>query len=195
MRASVCVDWNDGETGDISLPPLDEILEELIFEELGIEIIFHRVGKSYFVVEFWGGDIVKINQFWFADNFEDGIMCFKLAIDYVVNPDSVCSVLSQFEKAEIKDEIDLCEKMLDKYNIENEMKIVFPLIKELDGKKVFKEEERFVIDVLQELAKQRKIDGDVLQLGSSALKRRGYYTTELVRPSLELIYRVLKDFP
>jgi len=194
MRVSVHVDWRRGETWDISLPPSDEVLEELNFEELEIEIIFHRVGKGYFV-EFWGGDsVVKTNQFWFADNFEDGVVCFKLAIDYVVNPDLVWSVLSQFEEEEIKDEIDLCEKMLDKYSIENEMKIVFPLIKELNGRKVFREENNYTIDVLYELAKKRKIDEDILQLGSSALKRRGYYTIESVRPSLELVYKVLKDF-
>ena len=56
------------------------------------------------------------------------------------------------------------------------------------------EENNYTISVLYELAKKRKIDEDILQLGSSALKRRGYYTIESVRPSLELVYKVLKDF-
>lgn len=193
MRASVHVDWHHGETWDINLPPSDEILENLDFEEkLDIQITFHRVGKGY-LVEFWGGDVVEINEFWFADNFEDGKICFKLAIDYVVNPQMLCSALCQLGEEEIKDEIDLCEKKLDEYNIENEMKIVFPLIKELDGKEVFRKlEEHVLVDVLRELAEVRKIDRDILQLGCSALERRGYYKTEV--KGSELVYRILKDF-
>jgi hypothetical protein len=178
-----------------------ETIEELTYSALGITVDVSKLNAKipvYTVLFHSDGTLFPLaptNQFYVCISEEEAILTLKYVLDWLVSPKIFGSALWQLENDENSDGAELreIEQVLDKYGIKEDMFIVFNIIKEIESLTWSVDNETESRLMLE--SEKMELDRRVVDIGWSALERRGYTKTTYDSNQQKMIITIIKKYP